>query len=581
MISTKIKNVLKDLDIFGVNIRLLVNKEETAKTLIGGFLTLISYIAFTLIFIFSSLDIFEKLKPNVTVENKKLDYYPRLELNKYSFPLSISFQDAYGANYDIPEYFFIDAKTAIINSTDINSEPIIRDLTLEKCTTSHFPSISVEAFYSGGAQNYLCIKDQNVSLSGYYGQESIEYFYFNGRTCKNDTERNITCASEEEIENFLKNVTLYLTVFYQNNVINTQKYNNFIESFIENRYRAVKYGFVKNFDIFLKTQMMESDNGFLTEFVQHSQVITSDKEDYDFGDLDNTGILITMAFYPTNKQEIFRRNYLKIQEAMARTGALTEVFIRLFGLICKLFSSTALNKYILNNIYDFDLGMNQDEDEIKLKNTGLKSIVMSQFMNNKNELYENDNSSMKILSINNIKNSYVKSNSNLSMEKQIQVNQDNHSPVEKKKIVKFLENSKNNLLTLSWTEIIQMYCCFSVPFSLREKRNLYEKSLNSLKELLDISYILQKIESFEKLKLLLLSYDQLVLFKYVSKDLCSLYESKYAKPTINHLKEINNDNIEKLSETILKFKGRFKKHTDDLTEFDKKLFDLLRDDLKI
>ena len=90
--------------------------------------------------------------------------------------------------------------------------------------------------------------------------------------------------------------------------------------------------------------------------------------------------------------------------------------------------------------------------------------------------------------------------------------------------------------------------------NLRDKFYLYNKSKLALDEYLDISYIIQKLEELEKLKFVCLNINQLAVFNYISKDICTLSESNPLS-AIKRFKEFNNDSI-KLAQTIASFKNR-------------------------
>jgi hypothetical protein len=574
----KSKESIKALDIFGQGIFLLINKQQTAKTLIGGILTIVLFLGMLATFIFMSLDIIQKEKPNVNVEKRILKSRPNITLDKESYPISFVVQDGYGVNIEDPKYYKLHALDIQLIVTSNGSDSIIREVDIEYCTPNSFPFISNETFYSIGIQNYYCVKDQNISVGGYFDEPYIRYFVIAVSICKNSTESNIICAPEEEIKTYLDNRTLYLGTFFQNTIINTQNFDNFINRYVVNRYKAINHGFSKFFEFSLKKQVLNSDNGFSMEFVQTSEVLTFDYEQYDISIMDTEGYLVTFYFYSSNNLEINRRTYLKIQYVLAQTGALGEVFIRLFGIICYIFSTTAMNKHILNKIYDFDLIKKEHVEKSKENTKILKSMTLHKLFNKNSENCDHENTS-KVL-----ENNYMNStNKKGNFEKDlisIMKKEVNTDIKDQSNILYIIRNeSEKNHLSFTYSEIIKMYLCCGIPDSIKEKKDLYEKSKLALYEYLDISFIIHKLEEFEKLKLLLLSIDQLAVFNFISKDFCSMNNNKLEESTINRYKEFNKDKI-KLSETIQKFKKKILIQSEDVTEIDKKLYDLLMDDLK-
>jgi hypothetical protein len=148
-------------------------------------------------------------------------------------------------------------------------------------------------------------------------------------------------------------------------------------------------------------------------------------------------------------------------------------------------------------------------------------------------------------------------------------------------IFKFVDKqNRKNHLKFSNYDIIQMYFCNCLASSkLRNTIDLYQKSITSLDEYLDISFIIQKLEEFEKLKLLCLNYEQLAVFNFTAKDYCSMNDIKQGESTISKYKEFNKDN-EKLVAIVANFRKRVNEES-EMSEIDRKLYDLLREDLKV
>ena len=77
--------LLRQIDIFGETIKLTFKKQETAKTVIGGITTLILILLVNFILVIMSLEIFQKLKPVVTVEDIIQPFHPNMTLNKWHY----------------------------------------------------------------------------------------------------------------------------------------------------------------------------------------------------------------------------------------------------------------------------------------------------------------------------------------------------------------------------------------------------------------------------------------------------------------------------------------------------------------
>jgi hypothetical protein len=352
--------------------------------------------------------------------------------------------------------------------------------------------------------------------------------------------------------------------------------------FIKNIYRIIKYGMYKESGVFFKNQILYSDNGFLIEAIQQTSVISYDREYYEFTDMSADGYMCSFYFFSSNLMEIYRRNYLKIDSVLANVGALANIFIEVLKLFLSIFSSMALNQHILNKIFDFFLIKRQISKKEK-RGVRRSGLIQDKGLNNILNNFQ------KKISENKIDNNNILIGKNENNENTITNKYHYHSPRKKSNedstpesidILKFIESqNKKNRLKLTYIEILKMYfcqCCSDQQ--LKDKIVLYEKSLESLHDYLDISYIITKLEELEKLKLLLLTYEQLAVFNFIAKDFCTLDDLKIKENKIGKYRQFQRDNTQ-LANTIAKFKIRVQEK-DNLSEIDKKIYDLLREDLK-
>jgi hypothetical protein len=577
MILKQIKNCIKSLDFFGDYIHLRINSQTTSKTFIGGFASILTILAYFLLFIIMSLDMFNKDKPIVDLENKILPKSPNLTLDSYSLPISINLQDSLLKTYNLPNIFVLEAYLVTRVDDYLNST----ELVLENCTIDNFPQISNNSYYNLQLYNNLCIKFHNLSIGGNMQENYLQYIAFGLKLCINSTKSKILCASENEIKEFFENNTFYMNLYFQNNIINTQNYLMPETPFMKNIYKIIKYGMYKECGLFLKNQILLSDNGFIFETINQYKVVSYDQEYYEFSDMiPDDGYLCSFFIYSSNLMEIYRRNYIKIQDILASVGALLNICVYFLQLFISIFSSMAINQNILNKVYDFYLIKRQHNKE---KTYAGRRILKTRPSNNITKDLQkkgDDNKSEHSRSFNKIENkSEIVINPKIHHHNFGNKSSDESTP-ESIDILKFIESqNKKNSLKLNYLELLKMYicnCCSSQE--LKDKKLLYKKSLDCLDDYLDISYIISKLEEFEKLKLLLLSQEQLAVFNFIAKDICTLDDLNYKENKIGKYKQLQRDSSY-LANTIAKFKIRVQEK-DNLTEIDRKIYYLLREDLK-
>ena len=168
--------------------------------------------------------------------------------------------------------------------------------------------------------------------------------------CRNSTESKVICAQESEIKEYFQNTNLYFSLYYQNTILNTQQYSNPISPYITTNDKIIQYGASKLFQMFFRTDTLISDNGFLLETNETTNVTLFDISNHDITNIAKNGYLVAFDFYSSNYKKIYRRSYLKIQAVLAQVGAISNILIHIGSVICYVFSKVRLNKHITEPI---------------------------------------------------------------------------------------------------------------------------------------------------------------------------------------------------------------------------------------
>jgi hypothetical protein len=505
---------------------------------------------------------------------------PNLTLDKYSFPLAICVQDDFSNTYFNPKYFTLEAQIITISigengtASDWNE-----NYEIVPCQPDHFPSISNDTFFQSGLNNYYCFDDQNFTVGGFFDNQYTRYTVLSLKRCINSTENSDICAPVEEIESFFKDKAISWNIYYLNSIFNTQDFTKPKISYIVNNYKSVQYGLYKIFELYIMKRFLKSDNGIIFQSIEQSEIVSFFENSYDFTEMLHEGHLASIFLYSSNKEEIYNRSYMKLQWIFASVGALAEIFMHLFRFICSYFTSLTMNKKILNKIFDYDLIKNQNTENNKSIN---KSTLIK--LDSYNLFGRDFSPNSRRISIRNpqIQKDMERPKliNNLSQEEPT-VQMTKH--LDKERLFEIIEKintkEKRNFLCFNYKEMVMMLLCKKfLDDKLKQKNDLYEKSVGILDDYLDISYIIQKLEEFEKLKLICLTDEQLALFNLTAKDFCSLNNDKQRQKIFNRFKEYNKD-IARLVNTLFNFKQKYHERK-NLTVTDKRIFQLLREDLK-
>lgn len=565
-----IRKVFTYIDIYGERINLKIKKNSSSDTFIGGVLTFLTFTLLTVAAWTTGRDILYKTKPSINLEDKLLIQRSNLTLDKHSFPFSIALQDDSNNVYYYPQYFKFEVLSNSVSNVDGTSS--LTSLELESCRSSHFPKFSEDLFNSTGMSRYWCVKDQNLTVGGYWDELSIKYAIIRIKLCKNETSNN-TCAPIEEIINFMNIRALSWCIYIQNSIINTKNYNEPVSFFILNLYKNIRISSTKLYNVFIREQQIETDKGIIFEDFEIKSSMAYDFADNDDNDPTDIGTLLDINLFSTNHMPIFHRNYLKVQTLLANLGGLAKALMIFSYIFSFYFSRFKRNKLILNKIFDFALN-ETERKQVTLGNTIIDNqiSISKSWTNIKNQEY-NVTSNNKLASISNFKNSlakpHVKKKTINAFDEKVTIN----------KVMDDLNKRKDVFkLNMNFIEIIKfIFCKKCLKGNLKSKFILYSKSHNDLDELLDISIIIKKLDEFEKLKLILLNHEQIAMFQFLAKQLCTLNAHEKQKSELILYKELIKDE-EKLLNLILNYKNQL---IGKPSTIDKKLFGLLNEEVKI
>ena len=210
-------SILKTLDIFGQGINLTINGQLKSKTLVGGTLSIIMIMLLMAMFFVSAQDVLYPKNPQVSVESVVLNSIPDMALDKYSFPVAIALTGNSNGAIVKPNYF---TYSFIVQSGNTAEDLTMTEMNMTNCRKEFFPNIDQENYDSLGMDDFFCVEDQNVIISGAWAEAYISYLTLRISFCINGTE--VECAPEEEIYDYIKQAALYFNIYFQDTVINAQ-----------------------------------------------------------------------------------------------------------------------------------------------------------------------------------------------------------------------------------------------------------------------------------------------------------------------------------------------------------------------
>ena len=243
-------------------------------------------------------------------------------------------------------------KTTTING-NINIEII--NLDFMNCSNVYplFDKLGVsDRFNSTGLINYNCYNySEPIIIGGKYGTEFYGNLAFYIAKCRNGSESNIKCKSEEEIDSIIQKGWLQIT--YVSSYVDFNNYSYPIQYVTEDTYIMFDVTMNKKMYIYFSPLEIHSENNII--FSNKNKKISS-KHDVTTTDiisvLDN-GIISSIMVCPSFTVEKYYRRYIKIQEIGASIGG----FYSGLNIFIILISSFHKKKYtemkIINELFAF------------------------------------------------------------------------------------------------------------------------------------------------------------------------------------------------------------------------------------
>jgi hypothetical protein len=627
-IISKLANLITKIDMFGQGIKLRIHKRVESKTLFGGILSNIMIILLLLMFLFEANDVVYKQNPQISLEQQVLLKAPNLTLDSFTFPIAASLTANTNVGLYLPKYFNYSAYLIYGETSD---ELKTKYFNLISCKKEFFPNILQEQYDNLLLDNGFCIENQNQTIVGSWSDSFISYLSFKISLCVNSTVNNNDCAPIEEIMSFLNTTSYFWNLYYQNTNINCEDAENPVTYNIVNFYRIISTTSYKFTELYLRQQMLDSDEGFIFKSKNKSPSVSFDYYKFDDTSIDDSQTLVEFNILVSNNYYIYHRSYTKIQAVLASVGGMANLLKIIFVIFSYIFSIVKRDEIILNQIFDFDYSEEFLEEIKSKKRMNEKKIVMSSnFYNpqmgikepgeNKNNFSLNEHTLVVNNDKNNFKNKISKISDNIKIKEKTSflfynslrfsqnqtssppiihqgkpfsirnhrfpdnpndsklkfnclnnvnlstttkfVNNPIGDPIEallkndtktfKKtykstnanEIIRNIESkNKNHELKFTFYEVFLAFCCFDYcnKAKLISKKKLYTKSKFAIDNYMDITYIIQKLEEFEKFKIVMLTTQQYALFNFISKEMISLDENKLNKHEMTQFKRLEKD----------------------------------------
>ena len=408
-------------DIYSKRASFFYNNHEKIGSYFGLILTLI-YISFSLI-LFIYYIVLTLRRKNIIVYDSTIfsNELPSININTSNFYFAFGIENKDTLNRFIDETIYY-PEIVFISRAKVNGEFITTSqkiLEYEDCKEENFGENFQHLLLKGELNNSYCLKkfNSNLQLTGGFKYEKMSYIRIKIFPCKNTTENNNHCRSQDEIDNFLSNG--YLSILVKDFGLNPSNFTSPVIPTFRDLFTTIDKHLYRNMVLKYGVTEVNTDEGLIFEeikkekFLQFREAFQTfsflEEEDYKNG----TEICL-LQLRLDDIIFIQKRKYTKMSEIFSRIGGYMQLIYTLFSIMALFLNKLNLELKIINSIFNFDL----DKKKMALKYQSLRdfdSITIPSY--NKNLIFSSRKSvkSNRKSNKNDIKSlKFIMSNKNLT-----------------------------------------------------------------------------------------------------------------------------------------------------------------------
>ena len=335
--------LLSFIDLFHLPVTFYFNGNTKRSSSLGIIFSLAIYL-----FMFYSLvtsDLFFKSSPIVVSQSIDKTHAERIDF-KDGMVFSFGLVDAVSTHYYDPTIFTIVVRYFFNATAYITKE-------IRPCKPNDFPvGFAVKG---PNPQNMMCLKNNSFTLEGGYDENKVSLLTVSLFLCDNITSKG-TCKSNEEINKFFNNFanTKLFSVYFQGSKIDLSNYK---EPFTQTEtvdYQNVDINIKKRYNMYLKTAIVETDDGWIFPSVKTQNNFMLDSKQFDFQlRTDLTQPTYQYLFYASKQQVFATRRYQKLPEILGGLAGMAHLLVICSMLLANLATYVDTLKLVLNRVYVF------------------------------------------------------------------------------------------------------------------------------------------------------------------------------------------------------------------------------------
>lgn len=306
----------------------------------------------------------------------------------------------------------------------------------------------------------------------------------------------------------------YVSLWIEQKNFDMQNYKKPIFSKLKTYYRGIQLGELKNVRLYIKKTLIQTDDSIIYSNKNLMQSYAHESLEYDSNSYDDKNFFFSFVLYSGTNTQIYQRKYQKLFDLIANLGGMLSSLTLICSLFVKLFMEWQINELIMNKLHFFINGFKKF------------SFIKPNFLGPSNKRIENP------------------------------------------------EKCKNPF-KMTLCQIIRLMCKKKRKWT--QKEELYVKQIKNINKKVDIIEILKKMQDIEKIKQIIFSEEQLLLFNSFNEKY--IFPSKIGNKTKYHI------GLSNLPESAIKkienYTEKVNKGGKNVTEKDKRLLNLVENGDKL
>ncbi|KAL4512425.1 hypothetical protein ABPG72_005427 [Tetrahymena utriculariae] len=552
------ENALKQVDMYGQNIQVNLNKKNRYNTVFGGILsTLIFKLLLVGCWFFGKEQIY-KLNPQVIIQVRFVDSPRRIDIRPDNLILMLGVANHNSQYFKDPTIFTVNAFQQIqVNYIDPDTGKSTiklqnQNITMRLCNKNDVGISNTESYFSSfniPALHCFDTSTQPVYFEGDFNQKSFSQIFVYFEKCKKSTSSVVICKPKEVIDKTL--LLSKVGIFMSDQVVDPLNFKNPISTRGIGLFASTSSNLPQEIGLYYTNQYIDTDAGiFYSEF-------------------DPNALARILIRLQKQKENYMKRTYLKFAEVVAQVGGLLKILILLEFILSNPISKLCYFKAIIDEIYQFQSTDNKvnlipkDKQKFELSKKEIidKQSQLAQIYDQqkkqiiKNKL-KNKNFDLDLSKFSSQKqpqnspqqtdqqNSYSFNLMNFQQTKKPESESNNCAIIDNiiNKTKQYFQ-STHNMLKYSFTQYLSYALTKSKIFS--SQNILFEQGIEKIQENVDILYIFNKLFEIDKIKQILFNSDQLKLFEYMPKPVISDKKRLGDESQIQNLENDDDNDDEK------------------------------------